>query len=240
MVLLMLLCGCMSEQTTTTTITSTTTTTTTTTVTSTTMANPPTANRIDNKFFPLKPGTKFTYRALTADGKELIETYVTNQTKVILNVTCVVVRDTATLEGKLEEETIDWYAQDKEGNVWYFGEDSKEYKSGVVVSTKGSWEAGVDGAKEGIIMKADPKAGDVYQQEYYKGEAEDMAEVLKLGESVSVPYGSFSNCLVTREWTPLEPGKVTLKYYASGIGLVKETMVKGGKEQVELVNITIQ
>ncbi|MFH1054587.1 MAG: hypothetical protein V1744_00675 [Candidatus Altiarchaeota archaeon] len=197
-------------------------------------------DKIDNPYFPLKPGTKMIYSEVTEDGKGVIETYVTNQTKEILNVTCTVVRDTVKFNGKIEEDTLDWYAQDNEGNVWYFGEDSKEYKNGRVVSTKGSWEAGVDGAKQGIIMRVNPMVGDTYQQEYYKGEAEDYAKVVKVGETVTTPYGSFSNCLVTEEWTPLEPGKVTLKYYAPGIGVVRENMTLGGFEQVELLNITMQ
>ena len=121
-------------------------------------------------------------------------------------------------DGNLTEKTFDYYAQDKKGNVWYFGEDTKEYENGKVVSTKGSWEAGVDGAKPGFIMQADPKVGETYRQEYYEGEAEDMAKVLSLSESVTVPYGSFDQVLVTKEWTPLEPGLVEHKYYAPGVG----------------------
>lgn len=194
--------------------------------------------RIDNQYYPLTPDTTFIYEGDTEDGIERNEVYVTDRTKEILGVTCIVVRDRVwDKDDKLVEETFDWYAQDKDRNVWYFGEDAKEYEDGVVVSTKGSWEAGVDGAEPGIIMKAKPKIGDSYRQEYYKGVAEDMAEVLSLEESASVPYGSFDNCVMTKEWTPLEPDVVENKYYAPGVGEVLAIMVEGGSERWELVDI---
>ena len=193
---------------------------------------------INNPYFPLKPGTTFIYRGETEDEVERNEVYVTDQTKEILGVTCIVVRDTVWDEdNELVEDTYDWYAQDKDGNVWYFGEDSKEYEGGKVVSTMGSWEAGVDGAKPGIIMLATPKIGDSYRQEYYKGEAEDIAEVVSLDESVAIPYGLFTDCLKTKEWSPLEPDILANKYYAPGIGFVLEIMVEGGSERVELIDI---
>lgn len=194
--------------------------------------------KIDNKYFPLKPGTKFLYTGVTEEGNEVNEVFVTDDTKVILGVTTVVVRDTVKVNGELTEKTFDWYAQDKQGNVWYFGEDSKEYKNGKVVSTEGSWEAGVDGAKPGIIMEANPHIGDTYQQELAKGVAEDMAKVLSLTESVSVPFGSFDHVLQTKEWTPLEPGMVEHKFYAPKIGLVLAIQVKGPQERIELINKT--
>ncbi len=181
---------------------------------------------IDNEYFPLKPGTTFVYEG----GAEHGEMTVTSDTKKVMGVECVVVDDRAWEGGKLVERTYDWYAQDKEGNVWYFGEDTKEYDNGKVVSTKGSWEAGVDGAKPGIIMKSDPKVGETYRQEYYPGEAMDMAKVLSLNESVTVPYGSFDHVLKTKEWTPLEPGLVEHKYYAAGVGQV----YGGGLELVDV------
>ncbi len=128
------------------------------------------------------------------------------------------VDDRAWEGGQLIEKTYDWFAQDKEGTVWYFGEDTKEYENGEVVSTKGSWEAGVDGAKPGIIMQADPKVGQTYRQEYYPGEAEDMAKVLSLDASVTVPYGFFDHVLETKEWTPLQPVFFEKKYYVRGVG----------------------
>jgi len=193
---------------------------------------------IDNPYFPLKPGTTFTYEGEDEEAAINVEIFVTDQTKDVMGVTTTVVREREWEDGELIEDTFDWFAQDKDGNVWYFGEDSKEYDNGEVVSTAGSWEAGVDDAKPGIIMKGDPQIGDVYRQEYYKGEAEDMAEVVGLGENVSVPYGSFENCPVTREWTPLEPEVEENKYYARDVGLLMEETVKGGEARLELVNIT--
>ncbi|HLA82214.1 MAG TPA: hypothetical protein VJP78_11460 [Thermoleophilia bacterium] len=191
---------------------------------------------IDNKHFPLEPGTTYIYES--GDGGTRIEVVVTNETKVIQGVTCVVVRDTVTEGGALVEDTYDWYAQDKDGNVWYFGEDTKEYQDGQVVSTAGSWEAGVKGAVPGYIMKAEPRVGDRYQQEYLKGEAEDMAEVLALDASATVPYGSFAQVLKTKEWTPLEPDVEEEKLYAPGVGLIRIEVVKGGSGVEQLVQVT--
>ena len=181
---------------------------------------------IDNKYFPLDPGTTFLYEGST----ERDVMAVTSDTKKIMGVRCVVVDDRGYDGGKLIEKTYDWFTQDNKGNVWYFGEDTKEIKNGKVTSTKGSWEAGVDGAKPGIIMQADPKVGESYRQEYYKGEAEDMAKVVSLNESATVPYGSFDHVLVTREWSPLEPSYDEHKYYAPGVG-----QVSGG--DLELVDV---
>jgi hypothetical protein len=160
--------------------------------------------KIDNKYFPLKPGTTFVYQGKSGRNPERDVMSVTHATKQIMGVKCVVVDDRVWTGGKLTEKTFDWYAQDKKGNVWYFGENSKEYKNGKV-STGGSWEAGKHGAKPGIIMQADPKVRQTYRQEYSKGVAEDMAKVLKLNGSAKVPYDPFHHVLVTREWSPLEP-----------------------------------
>jgi hypothetical protein len=191
---------------------------------------------IDNRFMLLEPGTKFVYQGISDEGRERNEVFVTRETRVVMGVRCVVVKDTVWLNGELTEDTYDWFAQDKQGNVWYFGEDSREYKKGQLVSTEGSWEAGIDGALPGIIMKADPKVGESYRQEYYAGEAEDMAEIVALEEGVSVPGGSFTGCLKTIEWTPLEPGVAEYKYYAPKVGVVLET-VRGSRERMELVEI---
>jgi hypothetical protein len=169
---------------------------------------------IDNEYFPMEPGTTFFYEG----GTEHSEMTVTHDTRKVMGVKCVVV-DHREWEGeKLIEKTYDWFAQDKEGTVWYFGEDTKEYENGEVVSTKGSWEAGVDGAKPGIVMPSDPKVGHSYHQEYYPGEAMDMARVLSFDASVRVPYGRFDHALETREWTPLQPGFSEKKYYVRGVG----------------------
>jgi len=193
--------------------------------------------KIDNKYFPLVPGTIFVYEGISEKGKEHSEMSVEDQTKSILGITCAVVEDIVTADGQIIEKTLDWYAQDKNGNVWYFGEDSKEYKDGKVIGTTGSWEAGVKGAKPGIIMEANPKIGDTYRQEYLKSEAEDMADILSLSESASVKYGSFADCLKTRDYTSLEPDVVENKYFAPGVGEVLITLEKGGTERMELIKI---
>ena len=191
-----------------------------------------------NPFFPLTPGLRYSYREETADGLETNTVEVTSDTKVILGVTTTVIRDKVYLDGSLIEDTFDWYAQDKHGNVWYLGEDTKEYENGVVVSTAGSWEAGVNGAQAGIIMLANPKVGDQYYQENAPGVVEDQGKVLSLKETVSGPYGTFTDCLVTADWTPIEPGNRTFKYYARGIGLVMEVTPHGGRERLELVEFS--
>jgi hypothetical protein len=195
---------------------------------------------VDNPYFPLTPGTTFVYEGESEGEPIRDEVYVTNETRTVMGVKAVVVRDREFEDEELAEETFDWYAQDKDGNVWYFGEDSREYDDGEVVSTDGSWEAGVNGAQPGIIMEGDPKVGDTYRQEYWAGEAEDMAEVVSLDESVFVPYGSFEACLKTKEWNPLEPGVEENKYYAAGTGLIMEITVKGESEKLELVDIVTE
>jgi hypothetical protein len=193
---------------------------------------------IDNPYFPLQPGTTFIYEGVSDGEQEHNEVTVTSETKTILGVQCVVVRDTVTVDGELVEDTFDWFAQDKVGNVWYFGEESKSYEDGELESTEGSWEAGVDGAQPGIIMPAEPKIGEEYRQEYYPGEAEDMASVLELSAGpVTVPYGTFDNLLVTKEWSPLEPEIVEHKTYAPGIGLIFAESVQGEEERLELVDV---
>ena len=178
-------------------------------------------SEINNKFFTLSSGTTFTYEGKTEDGMERNEMYVTNNTKIVLGVNTVEVWDRVWLDGELIEETLDWYAQDKSGNVWYFGEDSKEYESGKVISTKGSWEAGVDGAKPGIIMHAEPKIGQSYRQEYYKGIAEDMAQVVGVNETINVPFGTFDNCIKTKDWNSLVSGTVEYKIIPEDCNLIK-------------------
>ena len=151
----------------------------------------------------------------------------------------LVVRDTVTdrKRGGPIEVTDDWYAQDSKGNVWYLGEDTKEYKNGKVSSTKGSFEHGVDGAYGGIIMPAHPRPGLEYRQEYYRGEAEDRAKVLRVDATAKVPYGSFDNCVETEETTPLEPDVVEHKFYARDVGPVLRTDAKGGGRE-ELISFT--
>jgi hypothetical protein len=194
--------------------------------------------RIDNKYFPLVPGTRFLYRGKQDGEPREVSVLVTRKTKVILGIRAVVVLDQVLVGGKPEEKTFDWYAQDKRGNVWYLGEDSSDFVKGKWVRSDGSWEAGVHGARPGIVMEAKPSVGDAYRQEYYKGHAEDMAAILRLDASVSVPYGTFRKALVTKEWTPLERGVIEQKYYARGVGNVRTVMVKGGSEEERLVSVT--
>lgn len=191
---------------------------------------------IDNAYFPLSPGTTYVYEGIGEDGVERIEVFIAHETKEILGVTTTVVRDTVTVDGEVVEDTYDWYAQDKDGNIWYFGEDSREYEDGEVVGMHGSWEAGVDGALPGILMLAHPQVGDVYRQEHYAGVAEDMAEVVSVTDSVSLAFGHYDHVLKTREWNPLESSAGEHKYYVLGIGLVLEVSVDGG-ERVQLMDI---
>jgi len=194
---------------------------------------------IDNQYFPMTPGTIFTYNGQGEAGVETIKMSVTSETKAVMGVTCAVISDSAWLEGELIEATFDWYAQDIDGNVWYFGEAVDNFENGVLVNHNGSWEGGVDGALPGIIMQADLQIGESYRQEYYAGKAEDMGEVASLDESLTVPYGSFQGCLKTRDWNPLEPDVEAHKYYAPGIGFVLEVKCIGGPDRVELVDISM-
>jgi hypothetical protein len=195
--------------------------------------------RIDNPLLPLLPGASWSYTE-TEDGEtQHVEVKVTDQRKTVMGVPVVVVSDVVSdADGKPIEVTADWFAQDADGNVWYMGEDTKEYGEGGTVDTKGSWEGGVDGAKPGIVMPAKPVAGKAYRQEYYRGQAEDMAEVVRLGASEKVPAGSYSDTVVIREWNPLEPDVVEEKYYAPGVGNVLTVITKGGKGREELVRFT--
>jgi hypothetical protein len=196
---------------------------------------------IDNPYFPLKPGTGFHYKGVAENGTtpQTDDEVVTNQTKDILGVPCVVVRDTVSSHGKPIEKTFDWYAQDKGGNVWYMGEDTRELKNGRFVKMSDSWEGGVDGAEPGIIMPGNPQPGDEYRQEYYPGHALDQARVLGSGGSVKVPYGTYRDTLLTEETSPqIDPGVREQKYYVAGVGDIKEQTVAGDQEQIQLISIT--
>jgi hypothetical protein len=194
--------------------------------------------RIDNKLFPFHPGTTFRYRG-QQDGKPMtVSVSITRKTKLIAGIRATVVLDQVFVRGKPEEKTLDWYAQDKRGNVWYLGENSTDYVKGKWVRSDGSWETGVDGARAGIVMSAAPAFAKAYRQEYYAGHAEDMAKVIATKASVTVPYGTFAHALVTSEWTPLEKGVVEHKYYVRGVGNVRTIMVKGGSEEERLVSVS--
>lgn len=193
---------------------------------------------VDNPYFPLVPGTEWIYEAETPDGLERIEVTVMSETRTVAGITCVVVRDTVSLDGSMIEDTYDWYAQDKTGNVWYMGEDSKEYENGKVTSTAGSWEAGVDGALPGIKVWVKPRVGEpAYYQELYAGQAEDLGRDVALDGKASTPAGEYSDLLVVEEWNKLDPAAVERKYYAAGVGTVMEDAIRGGGEVVKLVRI---
>jgi hypothetical protein len=192
---------------------------------------------IDNPYSPWIPGTRLRYEGDTEEGHEVVDIVVTNDTRTLMGVPVLAVRDTVTVGGEVIEDTTDWYAQDAAGNVWYFGEDTKEYEHGKVSSTAGSWLAGVDGALPGIFMYAKPAPGQIYRQEYRKGEAEDGAQVLSVSEHVSIGYGSYDSVIKTLEFTPLEPDAREYKYYARGVGLVLITEV-GSDGRTELTSVT--
>jgi hypothetical protein len=175
-------------------------------------------SQITNPYFPLTPGTTFVYEGQTTQGLSHTDFIVTNNTKVILGVTCVEVHDVVKLNGQVIEDTLDWFAQDKDGNVWYFGENTHELEAGLITTIDGSFIASVNKAKPGIIMKAKPAFGDFYRQEFDLANAEDFGDVTGLNEAVNVPYGSFNNCLKTTETTPLEPDLLEDKYYCPGVG----------------------
>jgi hypothetical protein len=193
---------------------------------------------IDNPYFPLRPGTRWEYDGVSDGEKEHDEVVVTNDRRTVMGVSTVVVRDTVSRGGAVVEDTRDWYAQDRDGNVWYFGEAVQSFKNGRLESTDGSFEAGVGGALPGIVMPAHPTVGHAYRQEYMKGEAEDLGQILQIDANAKVPYGSFDAVVVTRDWNPLEPDIVEQKRYAPGVGVVMETTESGGSDTSSLVAFT--
>jgi hypothetical protein len=195
------------------------------------------STHIDNPYLPMKPGHRWVYRETDAHGdvtRDVVR--VTHRTRrVAAGIVARVVRDTATEHGQVVEDTFDYYAQDRHGNVWYLGEDTTEYENGKPVSKEGSWEAGVDGARAGIVMLAHPRTGRRYTQEDYPGHAEDRAGVLSRGEQVEVPAGHYRHVLLTKEWTPLEPRTLEYKLYARGVGLVLALGISGDIDTEELL-----
>jgi hypothetical protein len=191
--------------------------------------------KIDNMYLPLIPGVTMIYNGTSAGDPTRDVFVVTNDTKEILGITARVVHDDGYAKGKHEETTNDWFAQDDNGNVWYMGEFTTDLSN--KGSHEGSWEAGVKGAKAGIVMEAKPNVGDTYNQEFAKGVAEDKGTVLSLNETVTVPFGTFSNVLKTKDFSPLEPDIVENKYYAQHLGQVKAINVKGESEVETLVQI---
>lgn len=189
---------------------------------------------IDNPLFPLKPGSVYIYRNIGADARVTIA--VTKRTIKIAGVTCIVVHDINRVDGEIEEDTLDYFAQHKDGSVWYFGEDTIAYDNGVA-STAGSWRAGLNGAKPGIAMLAAATLGKNYRQEFRLGEAEDVVHTFAINQQVVVPAGTFNNAFETKDTTALEPGFVENKYFVPGIGNVLTVDPDTG-EREELVSYT--
>jgi hypothetical protein len=192
---------------------------------------------ITNPYLPWRTGSVWVYRGIKDGQTQRDVVKVLTRTKTILGVKATVVSDVATHNGTVLERTEDWYAQDRDGNVWYLGEKTAAYEGGTV-DTSGSWQSGVDGAVPGIVMTADPQVGDTHRQEYWRGQAEDQYWLVDLRQHVSVPFGTFSRAALTLEWTRLEPGGIDRKYYVRGIGVVQEVAAQGPKETANLVRFT--
>ena len=196
---------------------------------------------IDNRRWPMTVGSRWVYRVVdTSDGsvqRDVIK--VTNRTKMIADgIEARVVSDIVSDHGRPTEVTKDWYAQDAEGNVWYFGENTVEYKHGKP-SDNGTWEAGVDGNMPGLALPASPEIGMSYREEYSKGVAEDQSRVLALDEQAQVPAGHYNDVLMTEDFSPIEPDVSELKFYAQGSGqAVLAVDVSGGSDMEQLVNYT--
>jgi hypothetical protein len=193
--------------------------------------------RIDNPWWPMRPGSRWVYRETQPDGtRQRVVVRVTHRTKLIANgITARVVRDVVTDHGRPVEKTSDFYAQDRAGNIWYLGEQTAEYENGKLRTTEGSFEAGLDGAQPGIALPAKPRVGMSYRQEYYAGHAEDRGTIFSLGEQAEVPFGHFPKVLMTKDVNPLEPKALEYKFYARGVGPVLELAVSGGNDRDELV-----
>ena len=194
---------------------------------------------IYNPYWPMSPGTRWTYRETGGDGDVLtVVVIVTSETKKIANgITARVVRDTVSNGEEIVEDTFDWYAQDAAGNIWYLGEDTAEFENGEIVSREGSFEAGVDGALPGIAIPAEPRPGLAYRQEYLEGEAEDNGEVLSVKEQADVPYGHVDDALLTKDTITIEPDVLEYKLYAPGVGPVLTLGVSGGSGREELLTV---
>jgi hypothetical protein len=192
---------------------------------------------IDNPYWPMRPGTKWVYREVDEEGTEQrVDVEVIDQTKEVAGIQARVVRDLVTEDGQKVEDTDDWYAQDRRGNVWYLGEDTTEFEDGKPVTKAGSFEAGVDGAQAGIAMPAEPEPGMAYRQEYYEGEAEDAARVLSVDDQAEVSAGHYTEALLTKDFNPLEPKVLEYKQYARGVGPVQALQVSDGFAREELLS----
>jgi hypothetical protein len=190
---------------------------------------------IDHPYLPLAAGNRWTYEGPSDGEIEHTEVVVTDETRTVMGMDATVVRDTVTVDGEVVEDTRDWFVQDVDGNVWYVGEQVDNYEGGVVVDHEGSWEAGVAGARPGIVMPAEPAVGVAYRQEFLRGEAEDLGEVIAVDGRVDGPTGHYDRVVTVREWNPLEPDVVEEKDYAPNVGLVRETTVAGGSGTADLL-----
>lgn len=209
----------------------------------------PGINDINNSYWPLPVRTTFVYRSVD-DECEVNDVEVTSNTKMIAGITTREVHDQVWVDEDcdgdrdfLSENTLDWYAQDNKGNIWYFGEDTCEIDESGDCDTAGSWEADVDGAEPGIIILAHPRPGDFYQQEFYEDEAEDLGKVTRLNARVSLVFDNtldpdeYEGCMKTKEWSPLERGAIEFKYYCPGVGLVLIEEHMGKTVRTELVDV---
>jgi hypothetical protein len=192
---------------------------------------------INNPYYPLPVGRTLIYRGVRDGQTQTDRVHVTSGTKVLEGITATAVSDVARHNGKLLEKTTDWFAQDKQGNVWYLGEDTAAYLPNGQIDRSGSWQAGVHDGEPGIIMLAHPQIPDAYRQEFLRGQAEDTAWIIKRGGSVKVPFGTLHHILTSLEFTRLEPGVIDQKLYAPGIGIVRELSQKGPLEVARLVSV---
>ena len=192
---------------------------------------------VTNPYFPLRPGMRWVYRGIEGGAPARDVVRVTGKVDTIHGVPCAAISDRLYRRGRLAERTTDWYTQDADGNVWYYGEATAALdRHGQVTSTEGSWRAGRDGARPGIFMPAHPRVGQHFKQEDYRGHAEDEFAVLSRRATIRVPYRSYRRrALKTREWTALEPGVSDRKWYARGVGQVAEATVRGGDDRLGLV-----
>lgn len=189
---------------------------------------------VDNPYFPRIPGTRYVYEGITIDGLERVEIEILHETRTVMGIQATIMHDVVYLNGELIEETYDWFAQDRTGNVWYLGEAVDNYEDGVLTDHHGAWEAGVDGALPGIVMFANPAnhVGETMRQEYYVGQAEDHANILSATEQITVPIGSFDNVVQTYDYTPLDPEAQEHKFFAAGIGEIRTVDLRTNEEFV--------
>jgi len=189
---------------------------------------------ITNKYFALPVGRQMTYEKQTADGMETIHLEIETNTQTIMGVKTITYRDKVYVEGELVEDTRDYLAQDKDGNVWYFGEKVDNYENGKLKDHEGSWIAGVDEAKPGIWIKANHRVGDSYRQEYYSGKAEDMREVVAVDQTVTTKLATYTGCVKMYDWTPLDPLSSEYKFYCPEVSalVVIENLETGEKAEL--------